>query len=1086
MNQRAFQSSEWWRALTLKERLASFRATGEQCLDVQIELEQAEQRLDDWRAQPPFDDSLLFARCLEHHGVTEAELLSFLGESSEAVKARSPLPPDWLKWLTDAFSRSSQLDSFSTPEDIRAQEDARFLGAIEPLIRQGRARLHAGVQSLVQSWMNAPFNPTEILDLLFARLPAQLGMMMNRTMVLELNVARLRKILRGDSPEERFQSFLERIRQPDVAISILQEYPVLARQLVLVIDNWVECCLEFLQRLCVDWKEIRRMFCAGEEPGQLVQVRMEAGDRHRGGRAVMIASFSSGFTLVYKPKPLAVDSHFQQLLAWVNERASVDTFRLFKILDRGSYGWVEFISAKGCESTQEIERFYERQGSYLALLYTLEATDFHFENLIAAGEYPVLIDLESLFQPRTGETDLTQSEMQAGAILRYSTMRVGLLPQRVWSDSDYDGIDVSGLGGVPGQLSPHSIPYWEAADRDEMRLELKRFKLPGSQNRPSLTGRAVDVLDYAEALIRGFAGTYRLLREHRDELLANGLIDVFAEDEIRIILRPTRTYGLLLRESFHPDVLHDALDRDAFFDQLWRGVPARPLLAKAISSEREDLLRNDIPLFTTRPDSRHLWSSSQEQITDFFSESGMTLVKRRLEELNEDDLQRQIWFIRASLTTLAIGADHARWPTYIPAEPQSPAGFEQLISTARAIGDRIEALAIHGADDVAWIGLAFRNERNWTLAPLGPDLYSGASGIALFLAYLGEVTGQERHMALARKTIRTMLRRIERLRQEVVVIGGFGGWGGVIYTLAHLGILWREPQLLAEAEAIVESLPSMIERDEHLDVIGGAAGCIGGLISLYECVPSGGVLNAIVQCADKLLASTETMERGIGWKTLLARRRPLSGFSHGAAGFAWALLEAYALTKEGRFKTAAVAAIEYERSLYSEDAGNWADLREFDEPHEADDAETPNRSFVTTWCHGAAGIGLARLRALRHLDEPSIRDEINIALKTTLTKGFGFNHCLCHGDLGNLELFLQASELLDEAQWHPHVARLSSIILNSIREYGWLCGVPLGVETPGLLTGIAGIGYGLLRIASPRRIPSVLVLAPPRSPSERL
>jgi lantibiotic modifying enzyme len=35
------------------------------------------------------------------------------------------------------------------------------------------------------------------------------------------------------------------------------------------------------------------------------------------------------------------------------------------------------------------------------------------------------------------------------------------------------------------------------------------------------------------------------------------------------------------------------------------------------------------------------------------------------------------------------------------------------------------------------------------------------------------------------------------------------------------------------------------------------------------------------------------------------------------------------------------------------------------------------------------------------------------------------------------------------------------------------------VETPGLMTGVAGIGYGLLRLAAPLRVPSVLALAPP-------
>jgi lantibiotic modifying enzyme len=32
------------------------------------------------------------------------------------------------------------------------------------------------------------------------------------------------------------------------------------------------------------------------------------------------------------------------------------------------------------------------------------------------------------------------------------------------------------------------------------------------------------------------------------------------------------------------------------------------------------------------------------------------------------------------------------------------------------------------------------------------------------------------------------------------------------------------------------------------------------------------------------------------------------------------------------------------------------------------------------------------------------------------------------------------------------------------------------VDTPGFLTGLAGIGYGLLRLALPDRVPSALLL----------
>ena len=139
---------------------------------------------------------------------------------------------------------------------------------------------------------------------------------------------------------------------------------------------------------------------------------------------------------------------------------------------------------------------------------------------------------------------------------------------------------------------------------------------------------------------------------------------------------------------------------------------------------------------------------------------------------------------------------------------------------------------------------------------------------------------------------------------------------------------------------------------------------------------------------------------------------------------------------------------------------------------------------MNAWCHGAPGIGLARLCCLPYLDDVEIRTEINTALNTTLSQGFGRNHSLCHGDLGNLELLLKASQILDNPSCKTQVHRLSSIILESIEKHGCLCGVPLGVETPALMTGIAGIGYQLLRLAEPECIPSVLLLEPPKLDSK--
>jgi type 2 lantibiotic biosynthesis protein LanM len=906
-----------------------------------------------------------------------------------------------------------------------------------------------------------------------------------RTLVLEFQAARLEGLLQGNTPAERFQSFLRRLRRPEVALALLREYPVLARQVMTRVEQWARSGLQFLERLCADWTAIRGAFSPAEDPGMLVQVEGGVGDKHRGGQCVLIARFSSGLQVVYKPKALAVDVHVQELLRWLNDRGAHPPFRTLTVLDRCSHGWVEYVAPRDCTCALEVGRFYERQGGYLALLYALEATDFHYENLVAAGEHPVLIDLESLFHPRLGGVDRTQSDQRAGETMAHSVLRVGLLSQRLQSAPD-----LSGLGGQGGQRMPRPVPRCEAVGTDEMRIVRKPWVVSGGRNRPTLNGAPVEVLDYTEAIVRGFTAVYRLLLARREELLAEaGPFARFAQDEVRVILRPTRTYATLLQESFHPDLLRDALERDRFFDHLWVGVEHRPHLGAVLAAERDDLLNGDIPFFTTRPAARDLWAGAGERLADFFEESGLELVRRRLRQLGDHDLRQQLWFIRAALATLAqdTGGAPERTPratraraerTPRAAGPPAAADRERLIAAAGAVGDQLEMLAIHGDKEVSWITLALTPELRWSLMPMGVDLYSGLAGVTLFLAHLGTVTGRGRYASLAQAALATLRRHLDRRPPALTDVGAFNGWGGVIYTLTHLSALWGQPALLAEAERVVDFLPPLIDQDERLDVIGGAAGCIGCLLGLYRCAASERTLAAAVRCGEHLVARAQPMEQGVGWRTRAARARPWTGFSHGAAGIAWALGELAALTGAERFRTTALGAIAYERSLFSPQEGNWPDLRVL-ELEDRPPTKGPER-FVAAWCHGAPGIGLARLLSLPYGGDAATRGEIDTALRTTLAKGFGGNHSLCHGDLGNLELLSLAGEILDDPWCREQVSRLSAVILESIRREGWLCGNPLRAESPGLMTGLAGIGLGLLRLAEPARVPSVLALMPPR------
>jgi len=182
-----------------------------------------------------------------------------------------------------------------------------------------------------------------------------------------------------------------------------------------------------------------------------------------------------------------------------------------------------------------------------------------------------------------------------------------------------------------------------------------------------------------------------------------------------------------------------------------------------------------MPIFRTRPGSRDLWSSTNERITDFFDEPSMALVKRRVQQLSDEDLSQQLWFIRASLATLAKEPDRVRWPSYRLTESQTVATPERLMTAARAVGDRLAALALRDAGDVSWIGLIHTHERYWSITPLGMDLYDGLPGVALFLAYLGAITQEERYAVLAHDTLTTLRRQVERCQSFITAICGFTG-----------------------------------------------------------------------------------------------------------------------------------------------------------------------------------------------------------------------------------------------------------------------------------------------------------------------
>ena len=216
-------------------------------------------------------------------------------------------------------------------------------------------------------------------------------------------------------------------------------------------------------------------------------------------------------------------------------------------------------------------------------------------------------------------------------------------------------------------------------------------------------------------------------------------------------------------------------------------------------------------------------------------------------------------------------------------------------------------------------------------------------------------------------------------------------------------------------------------------------------------------LERALLCGDHLLAHRS----GAAWLTIA--EVPLAGFSHGAAGIAYALVQLHAATDDARYRDAALAAMAYECDLFSFYDGNWPDLRV--EPV----------TYPVHWCHGAAGIGLARIGCLSVLDRPELRRDGELALDATARSGVADVDHLCCGNFGRVETLLAGARALGRpADEHRARAVAATVVRRAAGGYRLFSNLPASVYTPSFYRGTSGIAYQLLRLADPS-LPSILL-----------
>lgn len=461
-------------------------------------------------------------------------------------------------------------------------------------------------------------------------------------------------------------------------------------------------------------------------------------------------------------------------------------------------------------------------------------------------------------------------------------------------------------------------------------------------------------------------------------------------------------------------------------------------------------------------------------VTERFAEDGISLQTPFLNPGSADDygfrprLSRQVRFpgdeVKAARTAPGPGA---------------------FLDTAEGIGRRLSREALWHQGECNWLGAEpvghsrMNGQPGMTYRALGPELYSGTSGVALFLAELHAATGDAPARRTALGAIQQALAHVDAVPPPGR-LGLYTGWIGIAFAAARVGALLDEEELLEHAARLVQRAAG--EPHGEFDLISGYAGAIAALVVLRDVLDDASLLDFAARLGEELLKTADENGAGYSWKSVaLPRQRNLTGFSHGTAGVGYALLELFRATGASEYRRGAVQAFQYERYWFDSTAGNWPDFRE--EPTRVKRGTRP-LSFATYWCHGAPGIALSRLHASDVLHDETCEEEALIALQTTretvetaLRSGIG-NFSLCHGLTGNAEVLLYGCQALGkdraDASGLAYEVAGDGIERYATSGRSWPCGTG-GGETPNLMLGLAGIGYFYLRLHD-QTTPSILIL----------
>ena len=383
------------------------------------------------------------------------------------------------------------------------------------------------------------------------------------------------------------------------------------------------------------------------------------------------------------------------------------------------------------------------------------------------------------------------------------------------------------------------------------------------------------------------------------------------------------------------------------------------------------------------------------------------------------------------------------------------------------------------ADTLCYQAIWYKNKCNWTgiyhnnqiantetvLRALPSNFYVGSAGVAFFLSAMFDKLQDENYKKTSLGAWEKTISQIPKIRSEN--IGFYEGLGGIAYTLVQSGKWLKSEKLKSEGLQLIQKLGKSFQ-NAGFDVMEGVSGFIIAISAIQREFPNKELEDLICAAGEYLLANAIKNKRGVSWKILPTKGPNLTGYSQGNAGIVHALSEVYSISQDIKYLSIIEQAVAYENSYYSETYNNWKDLRLL---HQQPSRFRTGDAYITNaWCHGAAGIGLSRLRTYQLTKQDFLLEDISKATKILLNKSFENNQIfsLCHGLLGDLYTLNTFNLFLKENEISAKIMNGFDKITPLVKSLSFPDSKNHLLQNPSFMTGWAGIGYFFLSISSPK------------------